>query len=65
MKEESTQSWSQEGTTKDMLTAFDGFPSWVMAVLKKSERPGLYQLRDQVRLYTAAEVNEADGKAAR
>lgn len=50
--EESTQSWNQQGSTEEMVKAFEGFAPWVIETLSQAETPGLWQLRDQDPLST-------------
>lgn len=44
LQEESEQSWNQDGSTGDMLTAFEGFPSWVLRTLRSVSPLVLYIL---------------------
>lgn len=48
MKEQSVESWNQEGSVKDLLETFAEFPEWVKTTLSRTETVGLWQLRDQV-----------------
>ena len=48
MKEQSVESWNQEGSLQDMLDTFAEFPQWVKTTLSRTETVGLWQLRDQV-----------------
>lgn len=45
--EESTESWSAEGSLKDLSASFADFPPTVQKILSKATECGLYQLRDQ------------------
>lgn len=45
--EKSTESWSAEGSLKDLAASFAEFPSTAKKILAQATECGLYQLRDQ------------------
>lgn len=54
MNEQSTTSWTAEGSLDDMLESFADFPEWTHELFKRCpDTPGLWQLRDLVCLSLA------------
>lgn len=45
--ESSTESWSAQGSLKDMIASFSHFPPMAKKILSQATECGLYQLRDQ------------------